>query len=166
MSRHVHYPRSKKPWPSSDVWRSLARRVVSMLLLWLALGAVVGVLSAPPGGGPIGFLAGAVAGMIVLPVLGVAFGVLGGHWRATLLGASCGLVSGCAAALVVGSTRLGLSASLCLIVGACAGATFPQLCRIRCWLAGQLSAQAGSAGKKGARLLGISTVSPDCAINP
>src|SRR5260370_2745264 len=135
MSQHAAYSSSKTTTAWSDLWRSLARRIVAMVLLWLALGGLVGVLTAPPDGGVIGLLAGAVAGMIVLSIPGVIFGLLGGRWQETLLGAACGLAVGSVSALVYGS----LSAGLCLLIGACAGATFPQFFQINVLLAGRLS---------------------------
>jgi hypothetical protein len=167
MSQLVRYDtRSQNPCASSGVWRSVAQRVIGMLILWLALGALVGVLSAPPNGGVIGFLAGAVAGMMVLPVVGVILGLLGGRWRESLLGATCGLASGASVALVAGNIAMGLSASLCLILGGCAGGTFPQLFRLNVWLAGRVSAQVPSAGRRRAGRAGVCVASPDGAISP
>jgi hypothetical protein len=89
-----------------------------MLFLWLGLGGLIGILSAPPDGGVIGFVAGALAGMIVLPVLGGLLGLLGGRWRESLVGATCGLVSGIAVALFSGTPRLAPSVNLHLLLGA------------------------------------------------
>lgn len=119
-----------------------ARRVAGMVLLWLGLGALVGVLSAPPDAGLIGCLAGAVAGMVVLAAVGALFGLLGGRWRETLLGAACGLACGIAVALYGGSPWRTPVTGLPVLLGACAGATLPPWCRLQLWLAGQLLAQA------------------------
>ncbi len=146
-------------------WSSLAQRVLRMLLLWLALGALVGILTAPPGGW-IGLLAGAVAGMIVLPVLGLVLAFSGGRWTETLLGATCGLISGVVLGPIVGSVPVGTSVSLCLILGGCAGATFPPLCRFKFWLAGRLTAQLPSAGSKPDGRGAVWMASPERAINP
>jgi hypothetical protein len=155
MSHHGLYP-----------GRGWGRRVTSMVILWLGLGALVGVLSAPIDGGIIGFVSGALAGMIVLPVIGAALGLLGGVWRETLVGASCGLVSGIAVVFFTGGTPLAPSVSLSLLLGACAGATLPQLCRLYLWLAGQVLAQVRSFRRERTGVSGISAVSQDGAINP
>ena len=137
-----------------------------MLILWLGLGALVGVLSAPPNGGIIGLAAGALAGMIVLPAVGALLGLLGGRWRETLVGVSCGLVSGLAAAFFTGSTTLATTVNQFLLLGACAGATLPQLCRLNLWLVGQASAQLRSFRTERTATSGVSAVSQDGAINP
>jgi hypothetical protein len=134
-----------------------------MVLLWLGLGALIGIVSAPPEGGVIGLVAGALAGMIVLPVLGGLFGIFGGGWRACLVGAACGFVMGIAVAMFSGSPRFAPSVSLHLLVGACAGATLPQICRLHMQLARQLAAQLRSFRTD---ITGVSAASHDGAINP
>jgi hypothetical protein len=134
-----------------------------MVLLWLGLGAIIGVLSMPPDGGMIGFLAGALAGMIVLPAVGALFGLLGGRWWEALVGAACGLASGFAIAFFSGSSRLASSVSLYLLLGTCAGATLPQLCRLQFWLARQVLAQRQSFH---ARVSRSSAASQEGAVNP
>jgi len=134
MSRLFPYPGCG--WP---------KRVASMVLLWVGLGAVIGVLSAPADGGMIGFLAGALAGMIVLPALGALFGLLGGRWREALVGTACGLVCAIAIAFFSGNSWLASSVSLYLLLGASAGATLPQLCRLQLWLAHEVLAQRQSS---------------------
>jgi hypothetical protein len=114
----------------------------------------------------IGFLAGALAGMIVLPVLGALLGILGGRWMETLMGTACGLVSGIAFAFFSGSSRLAPSVSLNLLVGACAGATLPQLCRLQFWLAGKGLTQLRSLRRKRWGISATSSVSQDGVINP
>jgi hypothetical protein len=137
-----------------------------MVLLWLGLGAVIGVLSAPPNCGVIGFLAGALAGMIVLPAVGALFGLLGGRWREALVGAASGVGCGVAVSFFIGSNWLASSVSLHLLLGACAGATLPQLCRLYLRLACQVSAQLRSFSTERTRVSGISAVSPEGDINP
>jgi hypothetical protein len=137
-----------------------------MVILWLGLGALIGVLSAPPDGGNIGLVSGALAGMIVLPAIGALLGLLGGVWWETLVGASCGFVSVNAVAFFYGSAPLATSVSLPLLVGACAGATLPQICRLYLRLARQTLAQLGSLRTERTGASGISAVSQDGAINP
>jgi hypothetical protein len=143
--------------------RSLATRVGSMALLWLGLGAVVGILSAPPDGGIIGFAAGATAGMIVLPAFGAPLGLFGGRWRESLMGAVCGFSSGIAVTLFGGGARAAPSVSLHLVFGAGVGATLPQLGRLHLRLAGQVWAQLRSFRTERPA---ASSASPYEAVNP
>ena len=108
-----------------------------MVLLWLGLGALVGTLSAPPDGGMISLVSGAMAGMIVLPGFGAMFGLLGARWWEPLLGAACGLVTSFTFGFLNGSTRLGPNIGLYLLFGAFAGSTLPQAYRLNIWLARQ-----------------------------
>src|SRR5262245_12432236 len=112
-----------------------------MVCFWLGLGAFVGILSAPPNGGPIGFVAGAVAGMIVLPWFGAPLGLLGGRWQESLLGSGCGLLSGILVAYFNGSPQRASTASLFLLFGAIVGAALPPLCRFYLRLALHISVQ-------------------------
>jgi hypothetical protein len=137
-----------------------------MALLWLGLGALVGILSAPPDGGVIGFVAGGLAGMIVLPAIGGLLGLLGGRWRETFVGAVGGLASGIAVAFFAGSTRIAPTVNLLLLFGAYGGATLPPLCRLNLWLVGQALAQRRSFRTESTGGSGISAVSLDGAINP
>jgi hypothetical protein len=101
-----------------------------MVLLWLAFGAVVGALSAPAGQGSVGLLAGACAGLVALPWLGLMLAVIGGRCRDTILGAmwgtACGFIGGAASK----ATSVPTAMCVCLIIGGLAGATFPQICHI------------------------------------
>jgi hypothetical protein len=137
-----------------------------MVILWLWLGALIGLLTAPPNGGIVGFVAGAFAGMIVLSPIGALLGLLGGVWRETLVGASCGVVSVRVVALFTGSTPLATSVSLALLLGAFAGSTLPQVCRLYLGLARQTLTQLRTLRTERAGASGISAVSPDGPINP
>jgi hypothetical protein len=95
-----------------------------MVLLWATFGLIVGILSAR-GGGPIGILSGALAGIMVLPWLGVVLGLIGGPPQATLVGGIWGLVVGVLAAAFLGEADLPGKANLSLILGGLVGATFP-----------------------------------------
>src|SRR5262245_49861425 len=93
---------SSRPLSGFCLRRSgLGRRVRDMALLWLGLGGLVGACTTPPGAGLIGVLAFSLAGMIVLPVLGLALGLLGGRVTDTLLGAGFGGMIGALAALAL-----------------------------------------------------------------
>jgi len=60
-------------------YRSIGRRVGSMLGAWLLVGAVVGAM------GEVGLLAGDVSGMIICSILGIVFGLIGGDAIGTLV---------------------------------------------------------------------------------
>ena len=95
-----------------------------MTLLWLGFGVFVGVLSAPPGGGALAIVSGAIAGMIVLPFMGAFLGLIGGNWRETLLGGITGLIVGAYVDLMNGQLELLSIAKVGLVGGAIIGATF------------------------------------------
>jgi hypothetical protein len=107
---------------------TLGKRVRNMTLLWLGFGALVGAGTAPPGAGTIGILSGAIAGMLVLPLLGTALGLMGGQLRETLAGGLCGLAVGTAVAALRTEAPWQFGADFGLLVGGLAGATFPGLC--------------------------------------
>jgi hypothetical protein len=60
------------------------RRVRNMVLVWLLFGVVAGAGSGPPGDGVIG-----VAGVMILPLVGAALGLLGGRRRRCSAGGRC-----------------------------------------------------------------------------
>jgi hypothetical protein len=104
--------------------RNKGRRVRNMLLLWAAFGLIVGIGSAP-GGGLISTLSGALAGVMVLPWLGLVLGLIGGGPKLTLLGGIWGLIVGALAGALLSEPDLLSRANLSLILGALVGATFP-----------------------------------------
>jgi hypothetical protein len=119
-----------QPHPMSFRQGTLGKRVRNMTLLWLAFGSLVGAGTAPPGAGAIGILSGAIAGMLVLPLLGTALGLMGGQVRETLAGGLCGLAVGAVAGALGTETPLLFGANFGLLVGGLAGATFLGLCRL------------------------------------
>jgi hypothetical protein len=102
-----------------------------MVILWAASGTVVGILSSPPGSGPVGYLAGACAGTIVLPWLGLVLGLLGGRCRETLVGGLCGAGCGFIGGIAIAPASVPAAVNLCLVIGGLAGATFPQISQLR-----------------------------------
>jgi hypothetical protein len=109
----------------SLAWREFVQtRIMPMTLLWLGFGVLVGVLSAPPAGGALAIVSGAIAGMIVLPFMGAFLGLIGGNWRETLLAGVAGLVVGALVDLVNGQLDLLNTAKVGLVGGAIIGATF------------------------------------------
>jgi hypothetical protein len=117
--------------PSTSVLslRSRLADAFRMTLLWLGLGFLVGALSAPPERGIVAILAGAIAGMIVLPLIGAVLGFLGGKWRETLVGGVAGLMLGTLAGLFAGGNPSDVRAfaNMALVSGALVGATLVPL---------------------------------------
>src|SRR5205823_2792183 len=98
-------------------------RVMPMTLLWLALGALVGVLGAPPERGILGMVASAIGGMIVLPFMGAVLGLIGGKWRETLVGGVAGLILGAGVGVATAQPEFLSVANVGLLGGAMVGAT-------------------------------------------
>ena len=94
-----------------------------MTLLWALLGAVIGVATAPPHGGLIGVLAFIIAGVIVMPPLGVVLGLIGGEVRPTLGGALVGAGVGALVGMLAAPGSTAFVASVGLIGGGMVGAT-------------------------------------------
>jgi len=120
--------RESRPEPGSlavglPTQPGLARRMRNMVLVWLFFGVLVGPGSAPPNSGVIGVISGVIAGMLLLPFLGAALGLMGGRAREALLGGVCGLLVGTAMGL--GEGAILTKVNPCLIVGGLIGATFP-----------------------------------------
>jgi hypothetical protein len=104
---------------------AILRRVRDMALLWLLFGAVCGSCSETASrGNLVGLISGVLAGMIVLPFLGVGLGLVGGRVPTTLVGGCFGcLVAGALAAMIRSGPPLRF-ASFGLIVGGLIGGTF------------------------------------------
>jgi hypothetical protein len=116
--------------------RSLARRLRDLTLLWALFGAVVGAAPGLTRGGDLlGIFSGALAGVILTPVLGILIALLGGQVRPTLLGAIGGALVGALARFVAGAPGGGLTVELGLLVGGMTGGTLPQLLRSTAFLA-------------------------------
>src|SRR5947209_18447915 len=70
---------------------AILRRVRDMALVWLVFGGACGACSDPArGGNLIGIASGVLAGMIILPFLGVFLGLAGGRIGPTLVGGCFG----------------------------------------------------------------------------
>jgi hypothetical protein len=116
--------------------RTLAKRLRDLTLLWALFGAVVGACPGlTHGGDALGILSGALAGVILTPVLGVLIALLGGQAKPTLLGAIGGAMVGVLARFVAGAPDGQLTAELGLLVGGMAGGTLPQMLRSTAFLA-------------------------------
>jgi hypothetical protein len=105
-----------------EALRGLLRHARNMMLLWLAFGVVVGACITPPGGGWIGLVSYALAGMIMLPPVGLLFGMIGARWRESLICGVLGLLLGALAGLAGG--QVGIASAFGLIFGGFVGATF------------------------------------------
>jgi len=105
---------------------NLALRVRNMVLLWLALGALIGAWTSPARGGLLDVVAGAIAGTLILTPLGAALGLLGGRHDETMIGALAGFILGSLAALGAGGDLAFLSCTG-LLGGGLLGATLAGL---------------------------------------
>jgi hypothetical protein len=100
-----------------------------MVLLWALFGVIAG--SYPElarGGSFLGIASGALAGLIVAPVLGLCIALLGGKVKPTLLGACVGMMLGVLVRFMAGAGAP-LTADMGLLVGGMAGGTCPQVIR-------------------------------------
>ena len=110
---------------------SLGRRILGMCSLWLLVGVVVGLLGAAPHSDTIALLSNVLAGMLLVPPLGLALGIIGGQWRESLMGGLFGTASGMILAMVLpGGMAAGAIVSVCLLVGGMSGATLPLFFRL------------------------------------
>ena len=120
----MHEQTATTELPAFFSLRAVRDKVLRMTLLWFGLGIVVGILSAPPERGIVGMVAGAIAGIIVLPFMGVFLGLIGGQWRETLLGGLAGLILSFGIGVASGVPELRPVANVGLVGGALVGATF------------------------------------------
>jgi hypothetical protein len=107
-----------------------------MVLVWLLFGVLMGVGTQPAEAGIISLIAGAIAGVLLLPWLGIVLGLMGGRARETLIGGLWGLLVGAVAAVAFGNEGVLHKASAGLVAGGLTGATFLQLYRalLATWL--------------------------------
>lgn len=120
-----------------------ARRVRNMAGAWLLVGALTGAASTPPGGEAVDILCFVLAGVVVMPVMGVVLGLLGGGAKEALLSAAFGGALGAAAGLALGARPLLSLVSLGLVNGGLVGATFGPVLRLARRLAGEALHGAG-----------------------
>jgi hypothetical protein len=110
-------------------FRSLAKRVLAMMALWMFFGVIVG--STILKGNLVGVLSGAIAGAIVLPWLGMFLGILGGSVKDSFLGG----VTAVLVYLVCSAFRTGsvdsYTLNICLIIGGMMGANFAGFLAVR-----------------------------------
>jgi hypothetical protein len=102
----------------------ILRRVRDMVLVWLLFGGICGACSdLARSGSWVGIVSGVLAGMIVMPFLGVFLGLAGARVRPTLIGGGLGGLLGALLATVVGSPSPTMVASFGLILGGLTGGT-------------------------------------------
>jgi hypothetical protein len=94
-----------------------------MTKLWIVLGILVGANTAAPDGNLLAVISGAIAGVLVLPWLGVVFGLLGGRVWDTVVGAACGCLLGAGLAALSSQVPVPYLANVGLLGGAMGGAT-------------------------------------------
>jgi hypothetical protein len=112
---------------------TLFRRVQQMVLLWGGLGVVVGVITSPPDSDYLALVATIIAGLLLLPPMGLVLGLVGGRWNESLLGACVGLVLAMASAMVMPSLAPLAAAGVCVLVGGMMGGTLPVFARLLKW---------------------------------
>jgi hypothetical protein len=83
-----------------------------------------------PAAGVIALVAGAIAGMLVLPPLGALLALVGGRPDEALAGGVSGLALGTAAGALGPGVAAGLAVGAGLLTGALVGTTFPLLVRL------------------------------------
>lgn len=104
--------------------RSIVVAVLQMSLLWLVFGVIVGAGTALPDGDAVRIVAGIIAGMIILPVIGAFLGLIGGRWRETLVGGIAGFLLAGSIGLATAQANLFPLANVGLVGGAIVGGTF------------------------------------------
>jgi hypothetical protein len=114
---------SEAPRRALPLWK----RTLHMAALWLGFGAVVGFGIGLPTGGVLPLVSNVLAGMIVLPFLGMFLALLGGRVRPTFAGGTYGALAGSAAGLLSGAGGNFSWANTGLIAGGIAGATLPAM---------------------------------------
>jgi len=105
-----------------------------MALVWGLFGIFIGMTSAPRGQGVIPVISFAVAGLIVMPGLGVVLGLLGGKVKEVVIGGVLGGVGGMSLGVVSGRLDPALLANMGLISGGIAGATVATLIHSARWV--------------------------------
>jgi hypothetical protein len=130
MEQRESRPEQASPPRSLAATPGLGKRVLAMVGVWLLFGVVVGAGSQPGKASMIGVIAGIIAGVMVLPWLGLVLGLMGGRAQETLIGGLWALLVGAAAGLASGAADVLHWASACLVAGGLTGATFPVLYRV------------------------------------
>lgn len=116
----------------------IGRRIIRMVLTWLALGAAIGLIGGSGTVSVIGVASSVLSGMIILPIPGVLLGLIGGDVKGSVVGATGGLM-GCWLAKPTGGISIdAVSMEVVVIFGALAGATCVRYLRFVRWSYGIL----------------------------
>jgi hypothetical protein len=101
-----------------------------MMAVWAILGVFVGAATGLEGGGTIGAVAGTIAGMVELALLGAVFALVRGKPRESLVGAGAGLLVGLTVGMAGQRDSIILVSNFGLIYGAIVGATLRSYLRL------------------------------------
>jgi len=105
-------------------WRRIKRRLVSMAVAWLFLGAVTGIhIGWRLNEGVLPIVSNAIAGMTVFSLIGVLMSFFADRAEESIIGGLCGMLVGIATSTWEGAGEPGYAINLCLIAGALIGAT-------------------------------------------
>jgi hypothetical protein len=112
---------------------TFGRRMRTTYFTWLLLGALVGAIGVLATHSAIMVISGMIAGMILLPVPGLAIGVLGGDIKGTLVGAAGGLLGCWFSSCFTGHAIQAPTLQLSVLFGALVGATFSLYLMMKIW---------------------------------
>jgi hypothetical protein len=112
---------------------TFGRRMRNTYLTWLLLGAFVGAAGGLGTSSASAIISGSIGGMIVLPIVGLAIGVLGGDTKGTFVGAAGGLLGCWLSSRYTGHPIQPLALQLSVVFGALAGATFSLYLMMKIW---------------------------------
>lgn len=126
---------SENSVPLSTSFRELGGRlcasIVKMMLVWSVLGVLLGIILTPVGETAICYLAGIIAGIIVMSGVGFVCGFVFSGARETFVGAACGAILMAIIGLILSSDAGGMLTGCGLIMGGLMGATFLPLWRLQ-----------------------------------
>ena len=109
---------------------SLTKRLGGVVLVWLVGGAVVGAVATVGKGDLVALISHMIAGMLILPLVGMFLGLMGARWDESLLGCLAGFVSGLVAGRTLPQGGLPDLCSLGLVFGGMMGGTLPVFMRL------------------------------------
>jgi hypothetical protein len=124
----LHHPEPKQAMSQHVVLAGMPFRLLNtgkMMLLWAFFGTCIGAGCGPSDAGMVGIIAGMIAGVIIMPWLGLVLGLLGAEVRCTLIGGVQGTIVGLLAGVACGVTPIAYVVHSGLIGGALAGGTVP-----------------------------------------
>src|SRR5437667_11384936 len=96
--------------------RTIWRRMLRLVPVWALFGSFIGITGGL-GGGPIGIISGAIAGVIVISWLGVLLGLMGGEPKATFLSGLAGALIGLLYSVLSGYAGIIYNMNLAFMIG-------------------------------------------------